>query len=295
MLDIYHKPTHSFSYLHYKSCHPRHRRDNIALSLGQRIVRLVSEDRQLRLQQLKSELIKRGHPAKIIDDTFSKLLPPVRDKSSTALESIPFIYTYNPGTRFNKNKITKCLEIVKSNTLVQTFWNKRPFVSTRQSDNIQKNLTRSKFNMSLVKHIPEKIVSLFNCSDNRCMLHNNGYINSCKEFTFKVKHGFFTWKYNRSFNCNSINVIYMLICVKCGDNYIGETQNLRGRTNNTKSKVRYSENNSLEYTKHFSHCSNLIEPYFYVYPFYFEDDVLHRKFKELRFIKRFKPSLNNKL
>ena len=114
--------------------------------------------------------------------------------------------------------------------------------------------------MSLVKHISEKIVGLFNCSDNRCMLHNNGYINSCKEFTFKVKHGFFTWKYNHSFNCNSIDVIYMLISVKCGDNYIDETQNLRERTNNSKSKVRYSENNSLEYTKHFSHCSNLIEP-----------------------------------
>ena len=150
-----------------------------------------------------TELIKRGHPAKIIDDTFSKLLTPVRDRSSTALESIPFIYTYNSGIKFNKNKITKCLENVKSNKLVQAFWNKRPFVSTRQSDNLQKNFDRSKFNMSLVKHIPEKIVGLFNCSDNRCMLHNNGYINSCKEFTFKVKHGFFTWKYNRSFNCNS--------------------------------------------------------------------------------------------
>ena len=141
---------------------------------------------------MKSEIIKRGHPAKIIDDTFSKLLTPVRDRSSTGLESIPFIYTYNPGTKFNKNKITKGLENGKSNKLVQAFWNKRPFVSTRQSDNLQKILTRSKFNMSLVKHIPEKIVGLFNCSDNRCMLHNNGYINSCKEFTFKVKHGFFT-------------------------------------------------------------------------------------------------------
>ena len=131
---------------------------------------------------MKSELIKRGHPAKIIDDTFSKLLTPVRDRleSITALESIPFIYTYNPGTKFSKNKITKCLENVKSNKLVQEFWNKRPFVSTRQSDNLQKFLARSKVNMSLVKHIPEKIVGLFNCSDNRCMLHNNGYINSCK-------------------------------------------------------------------------------------------------------------------
>ena len=66
-----------------------------------------------------------------------------------------------------------------------------------------KKILTDQNSMSLVKHIPEKIVGLFNCSDNRCMLHNNGYINSCKEFTFKVKHGFFTWKYNRSFNCNS--------------------------------------------------------------------------------------------
>ena len=28
---------------------------------------------------------------------------------------MPIIYTYNPGTKFNKNKITKCLENVKSN------------------------------------------------------------------------------------------------------------------------------------------------------------------------------------
>ena len=34
LFDIYHKPTHSFSYLHNKSCHPRHTRDNMALSLG---------------------------------------------------------------------------------------------------------------------------------------------------------------------------------------------------------------------------------------------------------------------
>ena len=108
------------------------------------IYRLVSDDRQLRLQQLKSELIKRGHPSKIIDDTFSKLLTPVRDRAPTALESIPFIYTYNPGTKFNKNKITKCLENVKSNKLVQAFWNKRPFVSTRQSDNLKKKFDKIK-------------------------------------------------------------------------------------------------------------------------------------------------------
>ena len=32
--DIYHKPTNSFSYLNYKSCHPSHTKKNISLSLA---------------------------------------------------------------------------------------------------------------------------------------------------------------------------------------------------------------------------------------------------------------------
>ena len=46
IMDVYHKPTYSHKYLNYKSCHPRHTRDNIALSLAKRIVRIVSDNRQ---------------------------------------------------------------------------------------------------------------------------------------------------------------------------------------------------------------------------------------------------------
>ena len=42
LYDMYYKPTNSFNYLKYSSCHPKHTRQNIALSLGRRIVRLVT-------------------------------------------------------------------------------------------------------------------------------------------------------------------------------------------------------------------------------------------------------------
>ena len=51
--DVYHKPTNSFSYLHYKSCHPPHTKNNIALSLARRIVRIVIDNANNRLQELK--------------------------------------------------------------------------------------------------------------------------------------------------------------------------------------------------------------------------------------------------
>ena len=43
--DIYHKPTNSFSYLKYNSCHPSHTKNNIFLSLARRIIRIVTDSR----------------------------------------------------------------------------------------------------------------------------------------------------------------------------------------------------------------------------------------------------------
>ena len=141
-----------------------------------------------------------------------------------------------------------------------------------------------------------EITGLSKCTDERCFLHKKGYIKECKKFTFKSTEKLQTWDYNRNFNCNSKNVIYMLICTKCDANYIGQSQDLRDRTNNAKSQVRhYQEHKTLRYAKHFAICSNLKEPFFYCYPFYYEDDCMQRLFKEWRMIKRFKPTLNDKL
>ena len=64
--DVYHKPTNSFSYLHYKSCHTPHTRNNIALSLVRRIVGIVTDNTNNRLQKPKGHLLKRKHLEKII-------------------------------------------------------------------------------------------------------------------------------------------------------------------------------------------------------------------------------------
>ena len=65
--DEYHKPTNSFSYLSNKSCHPPHTKNNIALSLARRIVRIVTDNTNNQLQELNGHLLKRKHPKRIID------------------------------------------------------------------------------------------------------------------------------------------------------------------------------------------------------------------------------------
>ena len=51
VLDIHYKPTNSFNYLTYTSCHPPHTKNNILLSLAKRIVSIVNNNRESRLRE----------------------------------------------------------------------------------------------------------------------------------------------------------------------------------------------------------------------------------------------------
>ena len=70
--DIYHKPTNSLSYLKYDSCHPSHTKNKISLSLARRIIRIVIDNHNYRLEDLRKNILKRNHPEKIINYSFTK-------------------------------------------------------------------------------------------------------------------------------------------------------------------------------------------------------------------------------
>ena len=99
--DIYHKETDSFNYLDYTSCHPKHTKDNIALSLASRIIRIVSVNRDQRLEELKQHLERRGHPTNSINFAFSKLFTPHKKEEANL---IIFKTTYNPTHIYNSIK-----------------------------------------------------------------------------------------------------------------------------------------------------------------------------------------------
>ena len=94
--DVYREPTNYFSYLHSKSCHPPYMKNNITLSVARRIVRIVTDNKSNRLQELKDHLIE-----KIIDCSFTKLFQPSKFKikpkmllTSLELTILDFASTY---------------------------------------------------------------------------------------------------------------------------------------------------------------------------------------------------------
>ena len=89
-----------------------------------------------------------------------------------------FIYAFNPNARFPKNKMKNSLTECKGKTVKRVFKTKKPFISTRQSNNLQKLHARAKFE-KIARTISQKAVGLFTCQDKRCRLNNLNYIKPC--------------------------------------------------------------------------------------------------------------------
>ena len=177
--DIYHKPTNSFSYLKYNSCHPSHTKNNISLSLARRIIRIVTDNSDYRLEELRQNLLKRNHPQKIINYSFTKSFQPKNNKEENK-KIITFIRTYH---NFNYNRFNNCLNNINNRGLRETFSNKKILLTTRQPKNLNKMLVTAKFDLH--PELPNrKPNGLFSCTD--CIYHKNGYIKPLKSFTLQM-------------------------------------------------------------------------------------------------------------
>ena len=141
--DIYHKPTNSFSYLKYNSCHLSHTNNNISLSLARRIIRIVTDNRDYRLEERRQNLLKRNHPEKIINYSFTKSFQPKNNKEEN--KEITFTRKYNPNHNFNYNRFNNCLNNINNRELRETFSNKKVLLTTRQPKNLKKMLVTAKF------------------------------------------------------------------------------------------------------------------------------------------------------
>ena len=99
---------------------------------------------------------------------------------------------------------------MKSNN-ASGFHNINLIQSKRQSPIFKKLLTKAECG--------EVLSDAFNCSDKRCKCCNYLLIND--HYTFKNVQ--ITFKLKNRFTCDSFNLIYVVICDTCKEEYVGET------------------------------------------------------------------------
>ena len=259
------------------------------LSLARRIIRIVTDNRDYRLEELRQNLSKRNHPEKIINYSFTKSFQSKNNKEENK-ETITFTRTYNPNHNFNYNRFNNCLNNINNRELRETFSNKKVLLTTRQPKNFKKMLVTAEFDLH--PELPNrKPNGLLSCKD--CIYHKNGYIKPCKSFTFKLTNGkSVTWNYNKFFDCDSKDVLYILICNNCDYFYLRKSIDFKQRIRKHKSDVKHPQNSTCtECAEHLRECAK-IEPFFQIYPFYHEKDYYLRDYKEKRFIIKWKPPLN---
>ena len=287
--DIYYKPTNAFTYLKYNSCHPRHTIENLAGSLARRIINIVTVNRDPRLQQLTDHMVARGHPMDKVTNSISNAMRPHQELNTG--EPIVFTRTHSPKLVIDLNKIRNCITNLQSDEMKDAFRKKWVLMSTRQPTNLRKMLTSAKFVRNPIPREP-RLVGLFPCG--KCKHCRLGYFIAATGFSLVNKLGkVITWTYNRMFSCGSRNVLYVVVCNVPNHFYLGKTNDTLQRCRKHASDVRHPQNSMCrECSEHLRECSDLTEPYFTMYPFFYEDDSEMRHQLERRFIIQWKPHLN---
>jgi hypothetical protein len=281
--SLYTKPTHVNKYLLPSSNHPSHIFENIIHNLFLRIKRICSDyyDFIDASKQLSVNLLERGYESKKIRKVFNyisnidrSILLPYKEKNNNIdfSKNIPFFFIFNCNfSNFNNILFNSYKDICKQFPILNNF-------SLKLINNIDINLQNN-----LVHNFNFSFPSIKKTS--KC--------NNCRICNFIYKSSFIKLKNNHNLymlsngNCNSSNLIYIIICMKCNIFYIGETSNtlckrISDHLDDIINFIPFEVNTNKEVAFHFN-----LKPHNYLYDFkclLFRDnfsDDLNRKSAEL--------------
>ena len=152
--DLYKKDTAVAQYLLPSSCHPSHITKNIPYSLAYRLKRICSSGDQfeLRLQELKMDLISRRYKAKIIDQAFARVRAIPRKEAlkkvvKKSTDRVILALEYHPLLPSVSKLVKKYWRVMVSQNraLLRAFPNP-PLVAYRRGKSIGDELIRAKVN-----------------------------------------------------------------------------------------------------------------------------------------------------
>ena len=292
--DIFYKPTDTHSYLHFNSCHKKHIKLNIPYNLARRICTIVNncELKEVRLKELECFLFNRNYPLNIIKQGIKKALNiPVQQlrNNSTSHNNkdniLTFVKTHNPNNPNITHHIYNNLPyLTQSNIMDKVLSNTKIITSNRQSKNIKHMLCTFKYKSK---------------GNNQIFQVNKCAVTKCKVCPVIIEDQVYKFKNGQSFfikdnmSCTSENLLYVLRCNNCKEEYIGQTSDtLRHRMTVHRQHITHQHYRVLYVSNHIASCGDNVS--YSVFPFYKfrNNDNLYRNYMEKHFILKFKPLLN---
>ena len=145
------KPTETFQYTDFSSCHPFNTKKGFIKGEALRLLRTnsVKENFDKYKRDFKQRLCNRGYPTALVDKIltevqFSDRTEDLRNKTKKEKEMLPFVTTYNPATPNLKKILMKHWHIIQQQPKLAHIFNQPPIVSYRKEKSLKDILVRAK-------------------------------------------------------------------------------------------------------------------------------------------------------
>ena len=235
--DLYCKLTDTRQYLDNKSCHPKHVKQSIPYGQALRIRRICDSDEvvEKRLKELTGDFTKRGFKRNVVESQVRKakrrskqsLFSGHSGQRSRNLERIPLVINFHPALSGVNNIIDSLWPILHASGEMKDLFKEKPIVAFRRPRNLKDELVRSK-----LKRENNIVKGMYKCGKSRCQICK--YVD--EGCTFEGCNRMYN--INFSFDCDSVGVVYQILCKTCNKRYIGSTiTSFRKRFNNHKSSM----------------------------------------------------------
>ena len=126
------------------------------------------------------------------------------------------------------------------------------------------------------------------CNSKQCIFCHENVIS---ENTYTTKNGT-VLKRKMPMDCKTMDLIYLLVCSKCEEEYLGETGcTISERTNLHRSQIKNEKYRKLKVSKHIHECGG---DKFKMFPFYkcTQQSHIYREEMEMKFRKLVCPKLH---
>ena len=154
ILDIktHYKPTETFQYTHFTSCHPPGVKRGFIKGEAIRLLRTNSSKTTFEecLTNFKRRLEARRYPKNYVESSLSEVTFDSRQsalnqqKHKTAERILPFVTTYHPAVKKLKQIVMENWSFIENQPLLKTIFTNHPIISNKRGKSLKDMLVRAK-------------------------------------------------------------------------------------------------------------------------------------------------------
>ena len=153
ILDVrtHFKPTETFQYTHFTSCHPPGIRKGFIKGEALRLLRTNSSKATFKenITQFKRRLRDRCYPDNLVDKTLSKVkfserMSALQNKQKAGKRVLPFVTEYRPSVPYLKNTLMSKWHLTENQPLLRNIFKDLPLLSYRKGRSLKDVLVRAK-------------------------------------------------------------------------------------------------------------------------------------------------------